>query len=143
MGLSWDISKCKNIPADWREPNPDFDPTDEDTDAKPDQWTDEAWAKIQRAIWQTMAVDTGWELTEANAATFYARHVIWSKIHDEEPLSEMDVYHLIGLSTNVAPVADQTWRNRVVKNMEDELRSRFFARTPLDKSVNKPVKASR
>lgn len=143
MSLNWDISNCKNIPADWREPNPDYDPTDEDSDAQPDQWTDDAWHIINRAIWATIMTNHGWELTEANAATFYSRHYLWARMHGEEPFTMEQVVALIGLRTNVGPMADQTWRTKYIKHYETEKRKAFLYKSGIDSSKDKPVKASR
>lgn len=141
MALNWDITKCENIPADWREPNPDYDAND--PTSKPDQWTDEGWAIVQKAIWSTLITNHGWELTEANAATFYSRQYLWSQMHDETALTPEQVHALIGLSTNVSPMADQTWRGRYIKAYEEEKRRGFFKKSGIDPKVNKPVKAAR
>jgi hypothetical protein len=70
-------------------------------DVKDRDTSDEGWRVTQNVIFSTMFVDMG-EITEANAAEFHARLVMFYRVAgDDLSVTPADVAAHIGLKTNV------------------------------------------
>lgn len=100
MGLTWDITKAKDIPRE------------EDGSV-----TEEFYPILENLIWQTMFTDIGWEITEDNVKEFYAR-IHATQLLDGYPKEHMtkyeDVRKVIGLHVNVAPKTRLQWQKKVM-----------------------------
>ena len=101
MALQWDLTKCENAE---------------------ELRSDKEWPVTDAIIWYTMFTNTGWEITEDNAAEFYARIHFFEKVfgtalsHAGEDVGSVDrfitpedVHKRIGLKVNVGPMVRRTW----------------------------------
>lgn len=107
MSLNFDISKIEN-----------YDENFPATESGEWNWT--TYAVVHRM----MHTGLGWELTEKNAAEFYARCILCDKLSgpllvdgdgNPKPLTPDDIRRHIGLHVNVAPEA----RSKFIKRWID------------------------
>lgn len=137
MSLNWNISKCNRKAtgrkiADCRDDSHEGDckkcPQVDERLVHDESGQPVPWRVTNALIWTTMGLDMG-EITEKNAAEFYARMILHDRMTDStfltegngkpRPITFAEVRAHIGLSTNVTT---KTRRQFLARIGEYELR---------------------
>lgn len=120
MALNWDVTKIENY---------------EEVTTVQDADGNDIWNPVTESlVWLAMFTDIGWEITEENAAEFYARIRVYEKLHgtmlkgrDEEtgkvqsrPITPADVQSHIGLSVNVSGESRSKFMKKQVERALDD-----------------------
>ena len=97
MSLDWDISDCKN-----------YEEITMNQEVEGD--------KTNQIVWSSLITKLG-DITEDNWYEWYARYVIWNRVHCfDNDLEAKDFHRRIGMTTNVFPAESRSkWLNSVIK----------------------------
>ena len=121
MSLNYDISKTAQV-------------------RKPEEVQDAEWGTTQGIIFQTMSNGMG-DLTEKNEAEFYARQLIWNRMHGFTPFTPLQIHEMVGLHTNVSLETMAQWRTRTVKRAVEEALYQFPRKLAAAQEAEIPVPA--
>jgi len=105
VSLNYDISKCP-------------------INSESEMVQNERWETTQGIIFQTLSNGMG-EITEANAAEFYARQNIWNRINGFTPFTIEEIKSMVGLVTNVSYETEAKWRAKIVKSRLGDLMHQY------------------
>ena len=97
MSLNWDIGDCEN-----------YEEITMDQEVEGD--------KTEQIVWSSLITKLG-DITESNWYEWYARYVIWNRVHCfDNDLEAKDFHRRIGMTTNVFPAESRSkWLNGVIK----------------------------
>ncbi len=97
MSLDWNIGDCK-----------DYEEITMNQEVEGD--------KTNQIVWASLITKLG-DITEGNWHEWYARYVIWNRVHCfDNNLEPQDFHRRIGLTTNVFPAETRSkWLNSVIK----------------------------